>query len=69
MHDRLVTTRTLRREGLEEGEIDPFPGKTMPTVTVVECDYPDLYKRFTSLGPLMAKLGNGGKAWSWKYRA
>ncbi len=33
----------------------------MPAVTVVERDYPNLYKRFTSLGPLMEKLGNGGK--------
>ena len=32
---------------------------------MVERDYPNLYKRFTSLGPLMAKLGNGGKGMSW----
>ena len=37
----------------------------MPAVTVVERDYPNLYKRFTSLGPLMEKLGNGGKGMSW----
>ena len=49
----------------KRGEIDPIPGKTMPQVTVVERDYPNLYKRFTSLGPLMAKLGNGGKGISW----
>ncbi|MEQ9691152.1 MAG: molybdopterin-dependent oxidoreductase, partial [Bauldia litoralis] len=47
------------------GEIDPIPGKTMPAVTVVERDYPNLYKRFTSLGPLMQKLGNGGKGMNW----
>ncbi|MFN3688112.1 nitrate reductase subunit alpha [Salinarimonas sp.] len=47
------------------GEIDPIPGKTMPQVTVVERDYPNLYKRFTSLGPLMDKLGNGGKGMAW----
>jgi nitrate reductase alpha subunit len=47
------------------GEIDPIPGKTMPQVTVVERDYPNLYKRFTSLGPLMAKAGNGGKGMGW----
>jgi nitrate reductase alpha subunit len=41
------------------------PGKTMPAVTVVERDYPNLYKRFTSLGPLMDKLGNGGKGIAW----
>jgi len=49
----------------KKGEIDPIPGKTMPQVTVVERDYPNLYKRFTSLGPLMEKLGNGGKGMSW----
>jgi len=49
----------------KKGEIDPIPGKTMPQVTVVERDYPNTYKRFTSLGPLMAKLGNGGKGMSW----
>ena len=47
------------------GEVEPIPGKTMPQVTVIERDYPNLYKRFTSLGPLMAKLGNGGKGMSW----
>ncbi|WP_315739585.1 nitrate reductase subunit alpha [Bradyrhizobium sp. SZCCHNR1093] len=49
----------------KQGEIDPIPGKTMPAVTVVERDYPNLYKRFTSLGPLMNKLGNGGKGMAW----
>jgi nitrate reductase / nitrite oxidoreductase, alpha subunit len=47
------------------GEIEPIPGKTMPQITVVERDYPNLYKRFTSLGPLMDKLGNGGKGMAW----
>ena len=47
------------------GETDPVPGKTMPTVAVVERDYPNLYKRFTALGPLLDKLGNGGKGISW----
>ncbi len=32
---------------------------------MVERDYPNLYKRFTSLRPLMNKLGNGGKGMSW----
>ena len=50
----------------KRGEIDPIPGKTMPNVSVVERDYPNLYKRFTALGPLMNKLGNGGKGIGWK---
>ena len=49
-----------------KGEIDPIPGKTMPQVTVVNRDYPNLYKRFTALGPLMAKVGNGGKGIAWQ---
>ncbi len=49
----------------KRGEIDPIPGQTMPQIAVVERDYPNLYKRFTALGPLMSKLGNGGKGISW----
>jgi len=49
----------------KSGDIEPIPGKTMPQVTVVERDYPNLYKRFTALGPLMEKIGNGGKGMAW----
>lgn len=48
-----------------KGECDPVPGKTMPNLTVVERDYPNTYYRFTSLGPLMEELGNGGKGIGW----
>ena len=49
----------------KRGEVEPIPGKTMPQVTVVERDYPNLYKQFTALGPLMTKIGNGGKGIAW----
>ncbi|MDE2407625.1 MAG: nitrate reductase subunit alpha [Xanthomonadaceae bacterium] len=49
----------------KKGECDPIPGKTMPTIAVVERDYPNLYKKFTSLGPLLDKQGNGGKGINW----
>ncbi|MGD9502241.1 MAG: nitrate reductase subunit alpha [Methyloceanibacter sp.] len=49
----------------KRGEVEPIPGKTMPQVTAIERDYPNVYRRFTSLGPLMAKLGNGGKGIAW----
>jgi nitrate reductase alpha subunit len=49
----------------KKGECEPIPGKTMPAVTVVERDYPNTYARFTALGPLMAKVGNGGKGIAW----
>jgi len=48
-----------------KGECDPIPGKTMPNLVVVERDYPNTYNRFTSLGPLMDELGNGGKGIGW----
>ena len=35
--------------------IAPVPGRTMPSVTVVERDYPGLYAQFTSIGPLLEK--------------
>lgn len=49
----------------KRGEVDLIPGKTAPQVTLVERDYPNTYKRFTALGPLMNKLGNGGKGINW----
>ncbi|MEB6336452.1 nitrate reductase subunit alpha [Serratia rhizosphaerae] len=49
----------------KKGECDLIPGKTAPHIMVVERDYPATYERFTSLGPLLDKLGNGGKGISW----
>ncbi|HEU0198898.1 MAG TPA: nitrate reductase subunit alpha, partial [Burkholderiaceae bacterium] len=47
------------------GETPLVPGKTGPQMTVVERDYPNTYKRFSALGPLMTKVGNGGKGIAW----
>jgi nitrate reductase alpha subunit len=49
----------------KKGECEPVPGKTMPAIAVIERDYPSTYKRFTALGPLMSKIGNGGKGITW----
>jgi nitrate reductase alpha subunit len=49
----------------KKGECELIPGKTAPHIMVVERDYPATYERFTSLGPLLDKLGNGGKGISW----
>ena len=48
-----------------KGECDLIPGKTAPNLAVVERDYPNTFKRFTSLGPALEKLGNGGKGINW----
>jgi nitrate reductase alpha subunit len=49
----------------KKGECDPIPGKTMPNFIEVVRNFPDTYKKFTSLGPLMSKVGNGGKGIAW----
>ncbi|MGC9561393.1 nitrate reductase subunit alpha [Brachymonas sp. M4Q-1] len=50
----------------KKGECDPIPGKTMPAMTVVERDYGAIYDKFTTIGPLMEKVGNAGKGLAWK---
>ncbi|MCG2585944.1 nitrate reductase subunit alpha [Massilia sp. TS11] len=47
------------------GECEPVPGKTMPAMTVVERNYGEVYRKFTAIGPLLEKVGNGGKGISW----
>ncbi|MBC7858244.1 MAG: nitrate reductase subunit alpha [Burkholderiaceae bacterium] len=49
----------------KKGECDLIPGKTAPNFVVVERNYKDIYKKFTSIGPLLDKLGNGGKGINW----
>ncbi|MDD3448297.1 MAG: nitrate reductase subunit alpha, partial [Gammaproteobacteria bacterium] len=49
----------------KRGECEPVPGKTLPLLKVVERDYGNTYKKFTSLGPLMTKLGNNVKGIDW----
>jgi len=49
----------------KRGECELIPGKTAPQIQVVERDYPNVYKRFTAVGPLLNKIGNGGKGIAW----
>ena len=49
----------------KKGECELIPGKTAPNFVAVERDYPNLYKRFSAIGPLMEKVGNGGKGIAW----
>ena len=67
LHDTPAeTAQPLEVRDWKKGETDALPGKTMPQITVVERDYPGLFKRFTALGPLLEKLGNGGKGIAWQ---
>ncbi|MBX3652511.1 MAG: nitrate reductase subunit alpha [Burkholderiales bacterium] len=66
MHDSPAELgQALDVKDWKRGECELIPGKTAPQMTVVERDYPNVYKRFTALGPLMAKVGNGGKGIAW----
>ena len=49
----------------KRGECELIPGKTGPNIVVVERDYPNTYKRYTALGPLIRKLGSGSKGVTW----
>jgi nitrate reductase alpha subunit len=49
----------------KKGQVELIPGKTAPAMAVIERDYPSTYAKFTALGPLMAKVGNGGKGIAW----
>lgn len=42
-----------------KGECEPVPGKTMGKLTVVERDYPNLFNKFISFGPLARNNGLG----------
>ncbi|MFD2760801.1 nitrate reductase subunit alpha [Lentibacillus juripiscarius] len=43
-----------------KGETEAIPGKTMPSLKVVERDFPNVYQKMTTVGPLI-KNGYGGK--------
>jgi nitrate reductase / nitrite oxidoreductase, alpha subunit len=49
----------------KKGECEAIPGKTMPKYIEVVRNYPDTYKKFTSVGPLLKKINNGGKGIVW----
>ena len=52
----------------KKGECELIPGKTAPAYVAVERDYGAIYDKFVALGPLLDKLGNGGKGIGWDTR-
>jgi len=48
-----------------KGECEPIPGKTMPGLSVVERDYPNLHRRFVSLGPAIRTAGLSAHGITW----
>ncbi len=69
LHDTPAEIAQPEVRDWKKGECDLIPGKTAPNFIEVTRDYPNLYKHFTALGPLMEKLGNGGKGIGWNTEA
>jgi nitrate reductase alpha subunit len=65
LHDMPAEIAQDQVRDWKKGECDLIPGKTAPAYVPVERDYTAIYDRFTALGPLMDKLGNGGKGITW----
>ena len=65
-HDSpMELSETTQGRGWKETGAELKPGKNMPKIVEVTRDYPETYNRYTTLGPLMEKAGNGGKGISW----
>ena len=67
LHDTPAEIAQDQVKDWKKGECDLIPGKTAPAYVAVERDYTAIYDRFCALGPLMDKLGNGGKGISMEH--
>ncbi|GAA1186020.1 nitrate reductase subunit alpha [Ornithinimicrobium humiphilum] len=58
-HDTPEAMATVHGRVLDwrDGEVEAVPGKTLPVVAQVERDYPAVYAKMTSIGPLLEKVG------------
>lgn len=66
-HDTAMElSQATRVQDWKKGECDLIPGKTAPKLLTVERDYPNTYHRMVTVGPLLEKLGNGGKGMNWE---
>ena len=58
-HDSIDEISQTKIQDWSKGECDLIPGKTMHKLVVVERDYTQIYNKFISLGPNVAKNGLG----------
>jgi len=65
LHDTPMEIAQDQVKDWKKGECELIPGKTAPNYIAVERDYSQIYAKFTSVGPLLDKLGNGGKGINW----
>ncbi len=66
LHDSpMELSETAEAQDWKETGSELVPGKNMSKIVELVRDYPETYNRFISLGPLMEKIGNGGKGINW----
>jgi nitrate reductase alpha subunit len=65
MHDSPGEIAQAEVRDWRRGECEPVPGRTLPALTVVTRDYPNVYKMMTALGPLAETVGVGAKGIMW----
>lgn len=65
MHDARKRP-AIQPHNWKKGECEPIPARPMPKMTVVERRCRKIHEKFTSIGPLLEKVGNGGKGIGWR---
>ena len=65
-HDSAAEVSQREPKDWISGECEAVPGKTMPTLKLVERDYKNLYQRFISLGPKVRENGLGAHGTAYK---
>lgn len=66
LHDTpMELSETLDGKDWKYDNIELKPGVNMPKIVELVRNYPETYHRFTTLGPLMEKAGNGAKGIAW----
>ncbi len=65
LHDTPAEMAQREVRDWTKGECEPVPGKTMPSLAVVERDYAHLHERFVSYGPLVRSAGLSAHGISW----
>lgn len=66
LHDTPAELSQSSVKDWHKEEVEPIPGKTMPSLTVITRDYPNVHKMFTSIGPLLRESTIGVKGAVWK---
>ncbi len=69
-HDTpMELSETRDAKDWKNSNLEIKPGINFSKIITLKRNYPETYNRFTSLGPLMKTMGNGGKGINWNTEA